>query len=383
MKIRKFEAKSLKDALCLVKKEMGSEAIVLSIKEYKKTFGLAGERSVEVTAVDHKKALKTSPQALSYNYLMEQEKQKEEKQGFLKLQKELSILKSHLKNYHIQKNDSNYDPSRLVEKIFKQMICSGIRPEYSFEIVKSVEATTPRHLLRNISLVKAQVCKYIMSQIEIANSDKNLFQCFVGGEKSGKTTCLIKYAYALKKQRKKIGILSLCEENTEQLKRHAQALEVPFGVIRKPSDWYKAYEKLKHFDCILTDCPSYDLEDELAYCSLKRLLPPENIRYTVHFVQSLKEKEEQGFKTAGRYKALFCFDDVIFSYLDQVHNYGMMFNFQRYFQSPLHSFSSGPEIPHSFEKAQKERLVSLIFEFADFKNNFLSKSPKVSHNEML
>ena len=216
----------------------------------------------------------------------------------------------------------------------------------------------------------------MMNHIQLSKEKKHLFELFIGGEKSGKTTCLLKYAYELKKKKKKVVILSLCEKSAEELKQHAQNLEVPFGMINKSSDWLKAYERLKKFDCVLIDCPSYDLEQESDYMSLKSLLPPEKLKYTLHLVQSLKEKEKKGFKRTYAYKTLFSFDDFIFSHLDQSHNYGMIFNFQRHFQTPLCFFSSSPHLSHSFEVATKEKLISLIFEWANFKRNFLAKNQK-------
>src|ERR1700754_3170587 len=50
MQVRKFEAKTIKDAIELVKQELGPEAIILSAKENVRSFGLMGETSVEVTA---------------------------------------------------------------------------------------------------------------------------------------------------------------------------------------------------------------------------------------------------------------------------------------------------------------------------------------------
>jgi flagellar biosynthesis protein FlhF len=50
MQVKKFEAKTMKDALELVKKELGPEAVILSARDNKKGFGLAGEGSVEITA---------------------------------------------------------------------------------------------------------------------------------------------------------------------------------------------------------------------------------------------------------------------------------------------------------------------------------------------
>ncbi|MCC6276703.1 MAG: flagellar biosynthesis protein FlhF [Oligoflexia bacterium] len=49
MQVKKFEAKSMKDALQLVKQELGPDAIILGFKDNKK-FGLVGRGSIEVTA---------------------------------------------------------------------------------------------------------------------------------------------------------------------------------------------------------------------------------------------------------------------------------------------------------------------------------------------
>jgi flagellar biosynthesis protein FlhF len=50
MQVKKFEAKTMKDALELVKVHLGPEAIILSAKDNHRGFGLMGEKSVEVTA---------------------------------------------------------------------------------------------------------------------------------------------------------------------------------------------------------------------------------------------------------------------------------------------------------------------------------------------
>lgn len=50
MQVKKFEAKTMKEALELVKVHLGPEAIILSAKDSHRGFGLMGDKSVEVTA---------------------------------------------------------------------------------------------------------------------------------------------------------------------------------------------------------------------------------------------------------------------------------------------------------------------------------------------
>lgn len=58
MQVRKFEARTMKEALDMVKSQMGPEAIILSAKDNHKGFGLIGGTSVEVTAAITNETLK-------------------------------------------------------------------------------------------------------------------------------------------------------------------------------------------------------------------------------------------------------------------------------------------------------------------------------------
>ncbi len=63
MLVKKFEAKTMKEALELVKVNLGPEAIILSAKDNSKSFGLLGQKSVEVTAAITEAQLKSKLEA--------------------------------------------------------------------------------------------------------------------------------------------------------------------------------------------------------------------------------------------------------------------------------------------------------------------------------
>jgi flagellar biosynthesis protein FlhF len=50
MQVKKFEARTMKEALEMVKAELGPEAIILSARDNNKSYGLVGDGSVEITA---------------------------------------------------------------------------------------------------------------------------------------------------------------------------------------------------------------------------------------------------------------------------------------------------------------------------------------------
>lgn len=50
MQVKKFEARSMKEALEMVKRELGPDAIILDARDNRRSFGLVGDVSVEITA---------------------------------------------------------------------------------------------------------------------------------------------------------------------------------------------------------------------------------------------------------------------------------------------------------------------------------------------
>ena len=50
MQVKKFEAATMAEALKVIKRELGPEAVILSTKHIKSGFGLMSKASVEVTA---------------------------------------------------------------------------------------------------------------------------------------------------------------------------------------------------------------------------------------------------------------------------------------------------------------------------------------------
>lgn len=63
MQVKKFEAPTMQEALKVIKKELGPEAIILSTKHIKSGFGLMSKASVEVTAAIAEKDLKKKKMA--------------------------------------------------------------------------------------------------------------------------------------------------------------------------------------------------------------------------------------------------------------------------------------------------------------------------------
>ncbi|MGZ3771653.1 MAG: flagellar biosynthesis protein FlhF [Bdellovibrio sp.] len=107
MQVKKFEARTMKEALEMVKSQLGPDAIILSARDNNKSFGLVGEGSVEITAA-------VSEETLQKKKFTESRLREQDREKFLRSparqQKEL-IQK--MVDKHVQKNQP---PSPITQR---------------------------------------------------------------------------------------------------------------------------------------------------------------------------------------------------------------------------------------------------------------------------
>lgn len=114
MLVRKFEARSIKQAIDLVKAELGPEAIILSAKENDGGFGLMGEASVEITAAISEGKFREKKQA-------EQKMNSRNREAFAK-------SSARKQKEFIQKSVGNNDMNQEFIEQKKPMTAKVIRP---------------------------------------------------------------------------------------------------------------------------------------------------------------------------------------------------------------------------------------------------------------
>lgn len=100
MQVKKFEARTMKEALEMVKSQLGPDAIILSARDNKMSYGLVGEGSVEITAAVSEETLKKKK--FTESKLREQDRERFNASP-ARQQKEL-ITK--MVQYHTQKHEA-------------------------------------------------------------------------------------------------------------------------------------------------------------------------------------------------------------------------------------------------------------------------------------
>lgn len=257
-----------------------------------------------------------------------------------------------------------------LSQAFQKLRTAGIETPLVVEWLKTAKADLDREQIKKPHLIDAWLVQKVMSEATVAKDPMgSRYHVFLGTTGQGKTTTLVKFASQLvMKERKRIALVSLDTLKVgaaDQLKLYAQILNVPFACLRHPSEWKLLEEKVKDVHHILVDAPGINLRSMEEADWVKAILPPSASR-KIHFVQSALARDEECFEIASRYR-MIGFDDVIFTRLDESVQHGMIVNFQKKFQTPIHSFGTGTQIPEDLEWATKERVADLIFKISKIK----------------
>lgn len=481
MQVKKFEARTMKEALEMVKTQLGPDAIILSARDNNKSYGLVGEGSVEITAAVSEETLqkkkfteskmreqdkerfqkiparqqkefihkmvekhvqKNAPPAqitqrryidideeeveINRQQRISEEKVKAAARRALQalneqeprpasakmpqaynrgsvpakaaaqapqvkaaapardndevraLKNEIESLRQLISNFqqmpqtfagsHHPGADYgiNYDLSFVYEKLMK----AGVAPEIAAEMLTEAQETIPALKLKNKSLVEAWVARRVLDTTQIVSQpSQGKIHCFVGPAGAGKTSTLIKMAsHMVVREGKKVALFTTDTFKVgaaDQMKIYAQILNVPFSVIRSQADWSNLIRYLANVDCVLVDFTGLSLKNNDEMQMLRSLLPPGSMSPQVHLVLSANAKDTDANELGRRYSVLG-FKDVIFSGLDESTQHGTIYNFQKRFNVPLHSFGIGPRVPEDYEFATKERLLDLIFRITQF-----------------
>ncbi len=133
MQVKKFEARTMKEALEMVKVQLGPEAIILSARDNHRSFGLVGEGSVEITAAISEESLQKRKFAQSK--LREQDRQRFDKSP-AKMQR--ALIEQVVQN-HTQKNQYRPITTKRYIDIEEENVLQDLSSSQNFNSNNEVE----------------------------------------------------------------------------------------------------------------------------------------------------------------------------------------------------------------------------------------------------
>ena len=408
MIIKKFTGKTEAEATEAAKKELGSNLVIMNVREVKKKglFAFLLPKQIEVTAALEEEA----PARPQYGSILRTAADKEirteqqnlsAKNSTENIEKKLdslqTLLESQLNNRQSEKEESaktqdvpdakekedktqdmsvaekkeeekNPEQDKFIRLLYNKMLDNEMDEKYVNSILEDASKTKKAdlpfdYLLANI--YQKMVLKFGKSE-GITPSEKGpRIVLFIGPTGVGKTTTIAKLAgrYCVE-EKKKVALLTADTYRiaaAEQLRTYANILETPFRIIYTPEELQAAVEDYWDCDYIFIDTAgrSHQNTDQLEkmkemVAALKR---PES--YQVFLVLSATTKYRDLQKIADCYGKIADFE-LIFTKLDETEAVGNLLNMKLYTDAPIAYVTCGQNVPDDMEAFNPQKTVKQI-----------------------
>ncbi|MBW2015426.1 MAG: hypothetical protein JRJ01_01080 [Deltaproteobacteria bacterium] len=357
MNIKKFVAETAQEALQMVKREMGPEAVILKTRTLRVK---GGKKKIEVTAaIDYESSnLNDSPsETLRMEEFLERWKALEAQIREIKTAIVCGQAERHLPpeiyfNNMLRHRFMNYKSFGLNWQVIQELMNGGENRRLGADMSTS-------HILKD-SLAN------VLSKIQTGTGRREgrgarIFS-FIGPTGVGKTTTLAKLAaLGAVKQGKKTALITLDTFRiaaVDQLQSYARIMGIPLEVAVSRPELQEAVHKHRDCDLIFIDTVGRSPNHGQAIEELRDIL---DIPEYIHGYLVLSATEQYGnLLHTDRSFAALPFKSYIFTKLDETQDTSPMINFLITRGKPVSYFTAGQQVPEDIEVATKRKLASLI-----------------------
>lgn len=353
MRIKKIQAKNFRQALSLVKKELGPDAVILSSEDSK------GKNSyVEVTAaIDD--AIQTNVQEKYAAASIEDAVNSGNVTGgneYAELRKEMQYLRECMDSMR----NSCFEPQLPEERknMFHFLKERSIKDEFALKLIE--RAADPEELrsaihhdlysLTGINQTGKQACRNERRAVML-----------IGPTGSGKTTTIAKLASKAIREGKKVGLISMDTYKvgaTEQIRIYARMIGIPLSVVSNIETLQKSIDGYTDRDVVLIDTTGQNPSDTEYIDRLRRIY---ETGYPIETQLLLSTSSDNDFliESHKHYNAL-PIDYVAFTKTDEAVKLGSIYNLCRLYQKPVAYITNGQRVPGNIEFVDSNRLTNLI-----------------------
>ncbi len=373
MNIKKYIAKDTQEAMRMVKKDMGPDAVILRTRSVPYS-GNAGGRSaqgIEVTAAVDYEAPEHYGET-SYN----------KKETIGDLGRELREIKEALLCTDAARNlnpeiffnqDLKYKYNYFKTFGLKQEIIRDLMLEDRGPKKENVDPSS--HILQE-SLLKV-LSKIRTDGKEDAGKGRKIYS-FMGPTGVGKTTTLAKLA-AINSVRKGMKSVLVTLDTfriaaAAQLEAYARIMGIPMEVAVSRKNLQKILTKYSGYDRIFIDTAGRSPKMDQDMKELQTLLEVEEEIHSF-LVLSATTQYKTMINAANRYEAL-PFKSYIFTKLDETEDLSSMINFLITKQKPVSYFTTGQQVPEDIEIASRKKLAGFLLAGMEEMNNSYKKGIK-------
>lgn len=386
MRIKRFEAMSMKEAIEEVKADLGPDAVILSTRmldQGKGEFGFPGRKVAEVTAAqdleveaeiakgqDREDVEESSTilRAEIESLKAKIDRQIALQQGFPPEVDELRYLAKYIeKQLGLTDNARSFSPEYI--SLYQRLIDQGVSVLYARKIIENIERQPAKGKGKGGMPLKKACLSIISRLIRVTapiklEEGKQKIVALMGPTGVGKTTTIAKLAaqFAID-EKKRVGLITMDTYRiaaVEQLKIYARIIGLPLEVVLFPNRLPSALNRFKTCDLILIDTAGRSQNNEEQIEELNGLNQGTSIEK--HLVVSATTKLSDLKEIARRFGPVG-FDQILFTKLDESYTFGGMLSLSLDTQKPLSYVTFGQRVPEDIAGANGRLIGELTLGF--------------------
>lgn len=389
MIIKKFIAKTEKEAVENARKELGEGVVVMNVKPVKNKglFAFLKSPMVEVTVALEEESEKYTAAvsainnviASSQNTPVIEKPEKRDSNSAIeeKLDSLQSLLEQQLQKPEEEKEEKEESTPSVKEEsetdkfmrlLHDTMLENEVDEKYAQEIIEEIELVNKPNMPFDYALAniyQKMILKFGKSSgIEPAsNGIKLVF--FIGPTGVGKTTTIAKIASKFRvDEKKKVALLTADTYRiaaAEQLRTYANILEVPFRVIYTVEEISKALEDFRDYDYIMIDTAGHSHQNSTQKDNMCNIIHSvdDKVEKEVHLVLSATTKYRDLISIADSYKEMADYK-LIFTKLDETTTLGNLLNLRLYTGASLSYVTYGQNVPDDIEDFNPQKTVKRL-----------------------
>jgi flagellar biosynthesis protein FlhF len=397
MKVKKYTASTIKEALAKIRQELGEDALIISTREMT---GTLGRKFVEVTAAADDKtepagarsgsplsstgleeqivrnrvllseSLKPLKEELFHirSMVNEMRRQQEKAENVEQLQTEMKDLKRLFTVLTRQaKLDVTTDFDEPVKELYKRLLTNEVEESLSYQLVDMLNSRLSDEEKKNPLAVRKRMremfTRLVLTAKPVAlNNQRPYVMAFVGPTGVGKTTTIAKLAARCSLQmRRRVCLITIDTYRiaaVEQLKTYARIMNLPILVCYSVSEMRKAISENRDSSLVLIDTAGRSQADAEQVKDLRTYFADDR-DIDVLLVLSATTKNNDLRDITKRYAPVGV-RKLVFTKLDETTTYGPILNESVRTRMPLAYFTTGQNVPDDIEAASSLKLASLL-----------------------
>lgn len=383
MRVKRFVAENMQEAMVKVKMDMGKEAVIIQTRKFRQGgfFGLFGRKMVEVTAaVEDQPPVAVAaepliPAPIPAEIVIPPQLQKlgaeQDGDDLAELQGEINEMKTLMQEViqHIETPEAVKNMPKGIKKVHQILLDNEVEEKLAKRLTQSLTGKLPAEELEDPEKVQTVVMAAVQKLLKTPkpiNFKKDMAPgraiALVGPTGVGKTTTIAKLAATFSiVHKKKVALVTADTYRiaaVEQLKTFGEIIGVQVDVVYTPQELKTAMGKHQDMDVILIDTAGRSHKNAMQMSELKGFLDVASPNETF-LVLSATTKYKDMLDIIDCYSDI-AVDKLVFTKLDETSSCGSILNVVTRTKKTLSYVTNGQNVPDDIEIANPVLLAELI-----------------------